>query len=291
VSGNQGSAVRTVLVVGTGLIGASVGLALRARGHSVYLRDVDEERVREAERRGAGEADAGQPPDLVVVAVPPRSAAATVWEQLRATPDCTVCDTASIKVQVRSQFERLLIDAEGNRPASDLAARYLGSHPMAGKEVSGPEAASADLFRGRTWVLTPSKSSSSRALDDARWLVEECGATPLLMTADEHDSAVAFTSHLPQLVASILAAHALEQPQRVLATAGQGLRDMIRIAASDPELWVQITTMNPVLAGVLRDYAAQLTRLADALDAGGGEAEALRVLEAGRRGYARISST
>src|SRR5699024_7091608 len=122
-------------------------------------------------------------------------------------------------------------------------ASFVGGHPVAGRERSGPVAARADLFAGRPWVLVPGQAAPS-AVAAVRQLVAAAGAVPIEMTAAEHDAALAAVSHLPQLVASALAGSLLPLPDGAVGLAGQGLRDTIRIAASDPALWAEIAVAN-----------------------------------------------
>src|SRR5690349_20530264 len=115
---------------------------------------------------------------------------------------------------------------------------------MAGRERSGPAAARSDLFEGRPWVVTPSPGSEGGRIRAVVSVAQACGATPVVMDPAAHDRAVAVVSHLPQLAASLVAARLLDCEHEALALAGQGVRDVTRLAASDPELWVQILASN-----------------------------------------------
>jgi prephenate dehydrogenase len=169
---------------------------------------------------------------------------------------------------------------------------------MAGGERSGPAAACVDLFVGRTWALTPSDRTSPWALQRARELVAACGAVPLEISSRAHDEAVALTSHTPHLVASLMAARLCDAPAATSALAGQGLRDVTRIAAGDAGLWGDILRANaPAVRSVVRDLLADLAVVDSALEAlaepaGGGRsagAWAVRdLLERGIEGAARI---
>jgi prephenate dehydrogenase len=168
------------------------------------------------------------------------------------------------------------------------AARYVGGHPMAGREVSGPAAARADLIDDRPWVLTPHPGALDAAVTAVQSLALAVRALPVQMSAAEHDRAVAIVSHAPQVMSSLLAARLVESSDVAVSIAGQGLRDMTRIAASDPELWVDILSANagPV-AGVLGAVRADLDSLLSAfatIDQGGRDvvAETLRRGNAGR---------
>jgi prephenate dehydrogenase len=280
---------RSVLVVGTGLIGTSVALALRAGGNDVYLSDTHAEHLDHALRMGAGERHQGERADVAVVAVPPRQVATVVDQVLGGGAATTVTDTASIKVRPLREFARLVTDADGDLAASRVA-RFVGGHPLAGRERSGPRTARAGLFTGLPWVLTPSELTSAEALENAEWLVAACGAHAVVMSAEEHDRGIALTSHVAQLVASALAAELVDQPDAVLKLVGQGFRDMTRIAASDPQLWADIASGNAgPLADVIADISASLGAVAAALRESADSGTAVGALiEAGRAGHRRI---
>lgn len=282
-----------VLVVGTGLIGASVGLGLTTRGVPVTLQDTSPTSLALARDVGAGRpAQAGDPePALVVVATPPDVVARTVAAALRAHPDALVTDVASVKSAVLAELAAMDPDA---RPGWQ---RYVGSHPMAGRERSGAAAATADLFASRPWVITDGGTSGPAAVLAVRALATDLGAVPVELSPAEHDEAVALVSHLPQVAASLVAAELVAAPETALALAGQGLRDVTRIAASDPLLWATILAGNAApVARVLRGVQERLAGLVPALEAGaahGGSApgvlQALAgVIAAGNDGVARI---
>jgi prephenate dehydrogenase len=170
---------------------------------------------------------------------------------------------------------------------------FVGTHPMAGRERSGPGAARADLFEGRPWVITPG-SADPRSLERARRLVELCGATPVEMDPAAHDTAVALVSHVPQVAASLVAARLADGPDTALALTGQGLRDVTRVAASDPDLWVDVLAANaePV-ARILAELRQDIDAVVHALHELGEDAEWARtglreVLLRGNAGRARL---
>jgi prephenate dehydrogenase len=267
-----------VLVVGAGLLGTSIGLALRRAGVDVALRDVSEENLRIASGLGASNAPDDGRAGLVVVAVPPD----LVGEQVAVAlgeGDAVVTDVGSVKVAPL----RAVLTA-----APDAAHRYVGGHPMAGSERSGPLAASAALFDGRPWAVTPHDGSDPGAVAAVEALAAACGATSVRLSPVEHDQAVARTSHLPHLLAALAAGRLADAPQQHLALSGQGVRDVTRIAAGDPGLWQQIVAGNTeALAGLLRDVRDDVDRLLAALD--GGDRPALAaVLERGVAGTAVI---
>lgn len=284
--------VGPVRVVGTGLLGASVGLALRALGVDVVLHDPSRVTVMLARDLGAGrlagEDDA--PPALVVVAAPPDVTGEVVAAELAAHPQAVVTDVASVKGAVLETLR-----ARG----ADLR-RYVGSHPMAGSERSGPTAARPDLFVGRPWVVVGTEESAPDAVLAVRNLVTDLGATPLMLDARVHDEAVAVVSHLPQVASSIVAARLRDADPAALDLAGQGLRDVTRIAAGDPGLWTAILAANaravlPALRAVREDLDAVVGALEQVVDAqdphalpSGALGTLAATVAAGNQGVARI---
>ncbi|MDQ1293668.1 MAG: prephenate dehydrogenase [Actinomycetota bacterium] len=243
----------TVRVVGTGLLGTSVALGLSAGGADVLLSDPSPTSLALACDLGAGRPDpGGEHVDLVVVAAPPDVTAQVVAEELARHPRATVTDVASVKAGIAHQLADLRADL----------TRYVGSHPMAGRERSGPVAARGDLFLDRPWVLCPGAGSDRNRADAVRHLAVALGAWPLTMTPGEHDEAVALVSHLPQVAASLVAARLGRAPEPAVGLAGQGLRDVTRIAGSDPLLWAQILAAN---AGPVRRVLSEVRDDLDAL--------------------------
>lgn len=281
-----------VRVVGTGLLGASIGLGLATRGVDVVLADPSPSALALARDLGAGRLPQPQDaePALVVVAAPPDVTAAVVAAELAAHPAAVVTDVASVKAGLLAE-----LTASG----ADLS-RYVAGHPLAGRERSGAVAARGDLFVGRPWVLSPAPAGRPEAAAAVRDLVLDLGATPVTMDAAEHDEAVALVSHAPQVAASLVAARLRQAGPEAVALAGQGLRDVTRIAASDPALWVQILGANAApVAAVLRglrddldDVLAALEQLAsegrDGVPAPGARAALARAIAAGNEGHARI---
>lgn len=279
-----------VRIVGTGLLGASIGLSLTTRGVDVVLHDSSRTALALARDVGAGRlpSDGDGAMRLVVVAAPPDVTAEVVIAELAAHPEAIVTDVASVKGAVLDE----LVAA-----GADLS-RYVGSHPMAGRERSGPTAARADLFAGRPWVIAGSGHSSEDAVLAVRQLAVDLGATPVAMEAREHDAAVAVVSHVPQVIASLVAARLADAPAAALDLSGQGLRDVTRIASSDAPLWTSILAANATaVRSVLMDLRSDLDVVIDALaDAatphGTGAVGALgalaRTVSAGNLGVARI---
>lgn len=273
-----------VHIVGAGLLGASVGLGLRELGVDVTLEDLSPTTVALAADYGAGRVrEASDPePALVVVATPPDVTADAVEAALARFTASTVTDVASVKL---APYEAL-------RARGVDLTRYVGSHPMAGRERGGAIMARADLFTARPWIICRDGETPAASLALVEAVALDLGASPLEMTPEDHDRAVGVVSHLPQIVSSLLAGRLLPAADQAVGLAGQGLRDTTRIASSDPELWVQILTANrgPVvelLEGVQTDLAALTDALRDT-DAPGAKRAIAGFLADGNRGVARI---
>ncbi|OUC96958.1 prephenate dehydrogenase [Streptosporangium minutum] len=278
VQGARVSSPESVLVVGTGLIGTSVALALREQGVTVYLADRDAGAVRLARELGAGtEWTAGRTVDLAVIAVPPQVVAAQLADLQRAGAARFYTDVASVK-------------ALPLRQAADLGCdltTYVAGHPLAGRERSGPAAARADLFLGRPWALCPTEETSPDAVEVLLGLIKLCGGEAVRVDAAEHDRAVAIVSHAPHVTASAVAARLADAPATALGLAGQGVRDVTRIAAGDPGLWTGILSGNALpVADVLEAVAADLAAAAASLRASADPAAMGQVTELLNRGVA-----
>jgi prephenate dehydrogenase len=290
---------KRVLVLGTGLIGTSVALALRGKGTEVWLSDAEPATAKLAADLGAGTVvpdlrDAKGIADIAVLAMPP----AVIGRELARAQECAVADVytdvASVKVLPARHARDLGCDLE----------TYVPAHPLAGRERQGPAAAQADLFLGRTWALCPLPETAPGALAAVTGLAIACGADPVVTDPATHDSWVALVSHAPHLVAVAMAARLAPPsvPADALKLAGQGLRDVTRIAAGDSALWTQILTANAgpvaeVVAAVAEDLAAAarlLARLPTGTPAAGilstaaGTAGVTSLLDRGRAGTGRI---
>ncbi len=273
-----------IKIVGAGLLGTSLGLALTRAGIQPALSDSSASNLRLAIDYGAGRSVSGDEQfDLVVVAVPPDFVASVVGAELRANPSALVTDLASVKSEILQQVQD---------EYPDSVERYLGSHPMAGRERGGPSMARTDLFFGRPWVIAPHDKTPANSTALLEQLALTVGANPVQMSATDHDSAVALVSHLPQLVSSLLAGELSHANPGAIALAGQGLRDVTRIAASDPGMWLQILTRNeqPLLPLVssLRERLQQLEATLSDLAAPGALTKLNELLTRGNDGVARI---
>nr|WP_245190156.1 prephenate dehydrogenase [Leucobacter exalbidus] len=266
------------------MLGASVGLGLRERGVDVTLEDASPTTVALAADYGAGRARtaADAEPALVVIATPPDVTADVVEGALARFPNAVVTDVASVKLAPFQELTRRGIDL----------TNYVGSHPMAGRERGGAIMARADLFVGRPWVVCRDGETPAAALALVEAVALDLGAVLIEMTPEEHDRSVGLVSHLPQVVASLTAARLMQASEPAIGLAGGGLRDTTRIAASDPELWVQILGANrgPVVE-LLEAFSADLAEFADALrdpDQPGAKRRIADLLAAGNTGVSRI---
>ena len=289
------TAPERVLIVGTGLIGTSVALALRERGTRVWLSDADPATARLAADLGAGTVipdlrDAKGIAGIAVLAMPPAVVGRELaFAQERAVAD-VYTDVASVKVLPVERAREL---------GCDLAS-YVPGHPLAGRERQGPAAAQADLFLGRTWALCPLPETSPDALNAVTALAVACGADPVSTDPVTHDAWVALVSHAPHLVAAAMAARLAPDsaPAGALRLAGPGLRDVTRVAAGDSDLWTQILSANAVpvaevVAAVAEDLAAAarlLAGLAPRTAGSGPDAPAglTELLDRARAGVGRI---
>jgi prephenate dehydrogenase len=269
-----------VRIVGTGLLGTSIGLVLQRHGVDVSLVDSSPTAVALAVEYGAGhKASADDNPTLIVVAVPPDVVAPVVAEQLAAFPDAIVTDVASVKGAILDELDNLGVDS----------SRYVGSHPMAGRERGGATAARVDLFTGRAWVVCGRPANDPSAIAAVSHLAQACGAAVVEMSATHHDAAVALVSHVPQLVSSVVASTLIGADSDFVDIAGGGLRDVTRVAASDPTMWVQILSANAhEVAPLVRSIGDRFTAIADALDSGKPAAALAETLAAGNSGVARL---
>jgi prephenate dehydrogenase len=253
-------------VVGTGLIGASAALAARRVGEveSVAGWDEDPEVLKAAAERDAIEpasslADALDDAELALVAVPVAGLPRVVQDVLDAAPaDCTVTDVGSTKGSVCA--------AVGDDP------RFVGGHPICGAEARGPGSASADLFEGATWFLTPLAATEPGRYRAAHAFAVALGARPVAIDPAAHDRLVAVTSHLPHALANVLlnqAGSARVEGHDPLSAAGGSLRDMTRIAGANPRIWVDIFLENrEELQGALGEHRRRVEQLESALATG-----------------------
>jgi prephenate dehydrogenase len=253
-------------LVGTGLIGASVGLAARAAGtERVSGWDPDAAALAVAVERGAVGEGAGsleeavEGADLAVVAAPIVELPRTVEAVLAAAPErCAVTDVGSTKATVCA--------------AAGSSRRFVGGHPICGAEVRGPEAAKAEIFRGATWFLTPLTATDPESYRLVHGFVASLGAVPVAVDPQAHDRLVALTSHVPHVLANLIVNQAGGQRiegHEPLAAAGGSLRDMTRVAGANPRIWVDIFLENAgAILEALGEHRRRLEQVETALSAG-----------------------
>ena len=248
--------ISRVRIVGSGLIGTSIGLGLVQRG--VHVQMVDRDLKAQAlanDLVGGGEIT---DPELVVLAMPTSHLTEVIERENQLNLNCTFMDVGSVKSEVVLHVQSI----------SGLSKRFLPTHPMAGREIGGAGSARADLFQGRSWILTPTADvdPASRAL--VLEVIELLGAAPIELSALDHDRAVAKISHLPQIASSLIAKQLTGTPAEWMELAGQGLRDTTRIAGSDESLWKEIiysnrTELRQLLINLQNDVQAMIDSLND----------------------------
>lgn len=260
--------MRKIAVLGTGLIGASLGAGMRREGWHVVGWDPDVDAQGEALRMGALDEATTDPEAAtamadVVVLAGPISAIVETLKGLRS--DSLVTDVAGVKGPVVAAAQHL--------------PRFVGGHPMAGRESSGPGAASAAMFQGATWILT-TDGAAEEDLKTTEALVDSLGAVPVRMSAREHDGAVAAVSHVPQVLASALV-NLVARDGMALAVAAGGFRDLTRIALSEPDWWTDILRENrEEVSRLVRGLSRDLEEWADHIEAGEHEEVSSRLVRA-----------
>lgn len=261
----------TVAIVGVGLIGGSIGLALRKRKLARRVVGIGRSQATLAKALARGcitelspsLAEGVREAELVVVCTPVEQIARQLVEAAAYSPrECLFTDAGSTKGQLVAEVEAAL----ASRYPGELP--FVGSHPIAGSEKTGPDAADADLFQGRVVVITPTARTKNAAAAAVEAFWRSLGADVLWLAPERHDEALAVTSHLPHLVASALAA---ATPQELLPLVGSGWQDSTRIAAGDPELWRQIFLANRgATLKALDDFERVLAAFRAALSSGEG---------------------
>jgi prephenate dehydrogenase len=272
-----------VRIVGNGLLGASIGLALRSHGVDVALADSSPSSVHLASDLGAGRpAHASDEPQIIIVCVPPDVTADVIEAELLAFPTAVVTDVASVKLSPLRQLLSRGVDI----------THYVGGHPLAGRERGGAISARGDLFLGRPWVVCRDEETPAWALALVEDLVLDLGAVPIEMTPEAHDEAVGLVSHVPQIISSLMAKQLEGASDGAVRLAGQGVRDVTRIAASSPELWIQILGANrDSILGVLENLQHDLHNVIVALrdfDAPGARGVIAKEMAAGNAGVSRL---
>ena len=262
-----------VKIVGSGLIGTSIGLGLALKGVGVTMSDSNSRAQGLAEDLVKSPSTA--PIDLVIFATPIGALSSVLNDEFAANPKAGFIDIGSVKSKVKVEV------SSSQLPLN----RFLPSHPMAGREVGGAESARADLFQGRAWI-TDSEGVDSDVLAAGSELIHLLGGHQVNLDSTAHDKAVALVSHLPQLVSSLLAKQLNGGEEGWLELAGAGLRDTTRIAGSDSKLWREIIAANsqalsPLLKALQNDLNSLIASLED-------QEAVADLIQAGQRGRARI---
>lgn len=230
-----------VKIIGGGLIGGSISLALTEKGVPHQVFDLDPTVLSKLSAKGDSQAEIPSADvSLVIVAVPPLFVLEELQKACDEYPNAVIVDVASVKNAYHSKMME-----------KGLSSRYVGTHPMSGKETMGAGAADPNLFADRVWIICPN-ADNENSMQQVKNFVVSLGAIPVEMTAEEHDSVVGILSHLPQMISSTLASVAVEANIN-LDVAGPAFRDMTRIASSDPELWTQILMSNQANATLTLD--------------------------------------
>jgi len=262
-----------VRIVGSGLIGTSIGLGLALKGVGITMVDTDSRAQNLAQ--DLIKSPSTQPIDLVIFSTPIGALTSLLDGEFQANPQAAFIDISSVKSKVKVEVSTSQLPAN----------RFLPTHPMAGREVGGAESARADLFQGRPWIIDP-QGVDGGVTEKAIEMIELLGGHLIELDSDNHDKAVALVSHLPQLVSSLMAKQLLGGEERWLDLAGAGLRDTTRIAGSDPKLWREIVTANsaallPLLQALQSDLADLITTIED-------EGSVAALIIEGQKGRARI---
>ena len=263
-----------VRIVGSGLIGTSIGLGLVQRGIAVEM--VDSDPLAQALANDLTGGVVVVDPELVILALPTSALSQVIQSEINLNPQSTFMDVGSVKSEVVLQVKTF----------PGLSTRFLPTHPMAGREIGGAGSARADLFQGRSWILTPEADCAPESKNLVLELITILGATPIELSAEDHDAAVAKISHLPQIAASLVAKQLTGTPAEWMELAGQGLRDTTRIAGSDEKLWKEIIYSNRAeISELLISLQNDLTQMIKSLD---DPTKIADLIAAGRDGKAMI---
>jgi len=246
-------ALTHIRIVGSGLIGSSIALALRSKGVGVTMIDIDP--AAQSLAQDLVGPSPLTPAELTIIASPVSTVAPVIKAELQQSLNLGFMDISSVKVNPLHEVSQLGFEM----------SKFFPTHPMAGREVGGAESARGDLFQERAWIVD-STGVSPELFKAGREIIEICGSHLIDMPAAEHDKAVALVSHLPQIVSSALAAQLVGAPVEWLDLAGGGLRDTTRIASSSPKLWREIIASNasaltPLLSSIIADLQGLLDDL------------------------------
>ena len=266
-----------IKVIGCGLIGTSIALRLKEDGLELILADSNKKNLDLASDL-LGAKGVSADPALILIAVPPEQVFEVAKGEFAKHPKATFIDVSGIK-------SKLMNDVDG---FPELSQNYVSVHPMAGRETSGPQSARSDLFKSRAWIISKSAKSSSESVAVARELGLLLGSTIYELDADTHDSVIASISHLPQILSSALGASLSGVGADELNLAGQGLRDVSRLADSDPDLWCGLLIGNSKeILPKISEVINRLSNLAAALEKND-QSSVIEFLTEGREGRNRI---
>lgn len=255
-----------IVVIGAGLIGTSIALGAKRAGAEVQLFDEDGRAQNLA--NDLVESVEIADPTIVVIATPTSALVGAINRYKNLYPKSTFIDIGSTKTKVQVEVQT----------DKELSARFCPTHPMAGRELDGAEAAQSDLFVGKSWIITPLAETSGESIALVKELIEKLGARVIAMSPEDHDAAVASISHLPQIISSLLAAQLEGKSPEFLALAGSGVMDTTRIAGSNPDLWREILYLNRnAIQPLLKDFQKDLSTLIENYDVES-------VLQRGRKG-------
>lgn len=264
-----------VEIHGSGLIGTSIALALAQLGVEVRMIDSDKRAETLAQELVGAVSSDSFTPELVIAAVPISAISSVISTLEERDFNGAFIDVASVKTKVKVEVSISKLSVE----------RFLPTHPMAGREVGGAESARSDLFQGRAWIID-STGVDDDVLEMAKELIAALGADLVDLPVAEHDHAVALISHLPQVIASILAKQLSGNPESWLTLAGSGLRDTTRIAGSDPKLWREIIAANAEsIKPLLKNFARDLGEFIEVI---GDESAVEEMIADGQRGRSAI---
>lgn len=265
-------------VIGAGLIGTSIALRLKELGWEVKVADsnpVSESLARDL----LGSLSKPSNIEVVVIATPPNEVIDSLIKEFKSNPQAIFIDVASVKTNTQLEVDRY----------SELSVRFVGTHPIAGREVTGAQGARSDLFDGRAWILTPSPSVPESIVGDVESLITSIGATPYRMTPREHDRLFANISHLPQILSTALAG-AISGVSGEIELAGQGLRDMLRISGSNAALWSEILVLNRAEVIASLSKLQSLLKELESSIAASDKDSIIKHFEVGNRVQAKVSS-
>ena len=223
-----------IKVVGAGLIGTSIALGLKSSGHHISIADSNPAHMTIARDLLGGADVESAKPDMIIIATPIRATWETLKSEFERNPQSVFIDIGGLKSELISHVEGF----------PELAKRFCGSHPMAGREISGPTGARGDLFQGATWVLTSTSMTEKDVMEKVAVIVHDLGGVITEVPAGEHDRAIAAVSHIPQILSTAIAANLSPRSEKEISLAGQGLRDLTRLANSNPQLWTQLLIEN-----------------------------------------------